>query len=102
MPIGESSTRFLNDRQQRGAIPNVHHRIEHNVGATSRHQDVTVSVTPSAARLNSLLQSVCGLPKSELFTRAEVRRQEQSFIEQRRRRNTRRFVVMEATKALRR
>src|SRR5437762_14343184 len=82
-PIGESSTGLFNDWQQRGTIPNVHHRIEHDVGAASRHQNVTVSVPPSAPCMNSLLQSLRGWPKSELFTRAEVRRQKQSFIERR-------------------
>src|SRR5438067_4513325 len=80
-PIGESSTGLFNDWQQRGTIPNVHHRIEHEVGAAGGHEHVTVSVTPSSARMNSLPQSLRSLPKSELFTRAEVRRQEQSFIE---------------------
>src|SRR5690242_3604042 len=76
VPISKSSARFFNDWQERGTIPNVHHRIEHDVGATSRHQYVTVSVTPGSARMNASLQSLRGRPKSELFTGAKVRRQE--------------------------
>ena len=40
------SARLLDDRQQRGAVPDVHHRIERHLGAAGGHQDVAVAVGP--------------------------------------------------------
>ena len=46
LPVGNPSAGALDDGHKRGAVPEIHHRICHHVGATDRNQIITVAVAP--------------------------------------------------------
>ncbi|KKK48998.1 hypothetical protein LCGC14_3139500 [marine sediment metagenome] len=46
LPVGESAVGLLDDRQQRGAVPDVHPWVDHDVGTSCCHQYVPIAVSP--------------------------------------------------------
>src|SRR5574337_1136058 len=47
IPVREGPSRLPQDRQQRRAVPDAHHRIEHHLRPPRRDQNVAVTITPT-------------------------------------------------------
>ena len=47
-PVGKSSSRFLQNGYERGAVPRTDGRIEHNLRSASGDQQVSVTIPPSS------------------------------------------------------
>src|ERR1700687_5846459 len=100
-PVGESAPSLFKQGKERPTVPNVHDRVEHDVGPSRRYQHVTVSVAPGAARVHLPLQLFCGWPKCILLSCPKIRRQEQGLAKRFSCRDPRRLTVPETTEPAR-
>src|SRR3954462_13902618 len=58
-PIREGAARFFQNGQERSAVPDVHHSVEHNLRASRGDEHVAIAIAPGASRISALLQSLC-------------------------------------------
>src|SRR5437870_5097530 len=63
-PRCERAACFLDDGQQRRAIPHVHHWIEHYVRASSGHHRVPITIAPCARGLRAALDFRASIAKT--------------------------------------
>src|SRR6266511_315665 len=81
IPISKRAFSLFQNRKQRSAIPNVHHRVEHDIGPAGCDENVSVSVTPRPACMNLSLQRLCRGTKAVLLAHSKVSRQKSRLIQ---------------------
>src|SRR5262249_43259921 len=57
-PVGEATARLLHDREERGAVPDAHDRVEGHLGAAGGDGRVAVAVGPGTLQFGTLDEAV--------------------------------------------
>src|SRR6266545_4670328 len=83
LPVSEGATCFLDNRQQRRAIPHIHYWIKHDVCAPGSHQHMAIAIAPCATRGHFTLKGFRSCTEALLVTTSKVRCQEQGLAQSR-------------------